>query len=173
MRGEIPFAPFSRETPYTIKQEEKLLWHLHIYVVSTGEYAATFSEDIINYLKKTGFKTSKNKNDSVSNAINYLNTRGILDSIIKNELIQFEIEGYNEMGDNYKKILQQAGIRSHTFHALRHTFATRCIELGFDMKTLSEIMGHSNISITMQRYVHPSMEQKKAQMNKLSLHIPQ
>lgn len=75
--------------------------------------------------------------------------------------------------DNYKKILQQAGIRSHTFHALRHTFATRCIELGFDMKTLSEIMGHSNISITMQRYVHPSMEQKKAQMNKLSLHIPQ
>lgn len=71
--------------------------------------------------------------------------------------------------ENYKKILKRADIRSHTFHALRHTFATRCIELGFDVKTLSEIMGHSNISITMQRYVHPSMEQKKAQMNKLSL----
>lgn len=75
--------------------------------------------------------------------------------------------------DNYKKILRQAGLREHTFHALRHTFATRCIELGFDVKTLSEIMGHSSISITMQRYVHPSMEQKRAQMNKFSLNIPQ
>ena len=73
--------------------------------------------------------------------------------------------------DNYKRILQKAKIEDHTFHALRHTFATRCIELGFDVKTLSEIMGHSNISITMQRYVHPSMEQKRAQMNKLSLEI--
>lgn len=70
--------------------------------------------------------------------------------------------------ENYKKILKQAGIKDHTFHALRHTFATRCVELGFDIKTLSEIMGHSNISITMQRYVHPTMEQKRAQMNKLS-----
>lgn len=74
--------------------------------------------------------------------------------------------------DNYKRILKRAGIKEHTFHALRHTFATRCIELGFDVKTLSEIMGHSNISITMQRYVHPSMEQKRAQMNKLSLELP-
>lgn len=71
--------------------------------------------------------------------------------------------------ENYKKILRQAGIREHTFHALRHSFATRCVELGFDIKSLSEIMGHSNIAITMQRYVHPSMEQKRTQMNKLSL----
>ena len=69
---------------------------------------------------------------------------------------------------NYKKILKKAGIKDHTFHALRHTFATRCVESNFDVKSLSEIMGHSNISITMQRYVHPSMEQKRIQMNKLS-----
>ena len=71
--------------------------------------------------------------------------------------------------EKYKKILKQAGIKDHTFHALRHTFATRCVELGFDVKSLSEIMGHSNISITMQRYVHPTLEQKRAQMNRLSI----
>lgn len=73
--------------------------------------------------------------------------------------------------ENYKKILKQAGVKEHTFHALRHTFATRCVENDFDVKSLSEIMGHSNISITMQRYVHPSMEQKREQMNKLVLNI--
>lgn len=73
--------------------------------------------------------------------------------------------------ENYKKILKKAEIKDHTFHALRHTFATRCVENGFDIKSLSEIMGHSNISITMQRYVHPSMEQKRVQMNKLSLSV--
>lgn len=66
-----------RGRPKRIVVGEKLLWHLHIYVVSTGEYASTFSEDIINYLKKTGFKTSKNKNDSVSNAINYLERQSL------------------------------------------------------------------------------------------------
>lgn len=53
------------------------------------------------------------------------------------------------------------------YHALRHTFATRCIEEGFDMKSLSEILGHSSINITMNRYVHPSMEQKRKNMLKL------
>lgn len=69
--------------------------------------------------------------------------------------------------EKYKKILKHAGIKDHTFHSLRHTFATRCVELGFDVKSLSEIMGHSNISITMQRYVHPTLEQKRTQMNRL------
>ena len=69
--------------------------------------------------------------------------------------------------ENYKRVLKKAGIPKHSFHTLRHTFATRCVEQNFDIKSLSEIMGHSNISITMQRYVHPSMEQKRAQMNRL------
>ena len=68
----------------------------------------------------------------------------------------------------YKKVLKKAGIPDHNFHALRHTFATRCVEESFDVKSLSEIMGHSNVSITMQRYVHPSLERKREQMNKLS-----
>lgn len=70
--------------------------------------------------------------------------------------------------DNYKKVLKKVGISDYSFHALRHTFATRCVENDFDIKSLSEIMGHSNISITMQRYVHPSIEQKRVQMNRLS-----
>ena len=54
------------------------------------------------------------------------------------------------------------------YHTLRHTFATRCVELGFDVKTLSEILGHANVSITMNRYVHPSMELKREHMQRLS-----
>ena len=53
------------------------------------------------------------------------------------------------------------------YHALRHTFATRCIEAGFDVKSLSEILGHANVNITLNRYVHSSMEQKRANMGKL------
>lgn len=69
----------------------------------------------------------------------------------------------------YKRILRKAGISDYRYHALRHTFASRCIEQGVDIKTLSEIMGHSNVKITMDRYVHPSMEHKKKQINKLKL----
>ena len=69
----------------------------------------------------------------------------------------------------FEKYICEAGIPSVNFHTLRHTFATRCIELEFDIKSLSEILGHSNTKITLDRYVHPSMERKRAQMNRLSL----
>ena len=55
-----------------------------------------------------------------------------------------------------------------TPHCLRHTFATRCIELGMDIKTLSEILGHSNVSTTMSIYVHSTESHKKKQMELLS-----
>lgn len=67
----------------------------------------------------------------------------------------------------YKKILMEAGMENYTFHTLRHTFATRCVESGFDTKSLSEILGHSNVNTTLQRYVHPSMALKKEQMERL------
>lgn len=69
--------------------------------------------------------------------------------------------------EKYKKILEKAGLESHTFHTLRHTFATRCVEKGFDPKSLSEILGHANINTTLQNYVHPSIDLKKEQMNRL------
>lgn len=67
--------------------------------------------------------------------------------------------------NHYKNILKSIGIDIYNFHALRHTFATRCIENGFDPKTLSEILGHSDVKITLDRYVHPSFDNKVKMMN--------
>lgn len=72
------------------------------------------------------------------------------------------------MQNKFKKALKTCGIESANFHSTRHTFATRCIELGFDVKSLSEILGHATVNITMNRYVHPTMELKKENMKKLS-----
>ena len=72
------------------------------------------------------------------------------------------------MQNRFKAIVEQCEIRDAHFHTLRHTFATRCIEVGFDVKSLSEILGHANVSITLNRYVHPSMELKQKNMDKLS-----
>ena len=72
------------------------------------------------------------------------------------------------MENHFKKVLRLADIESVNFHVTRHTFATRCIELGFDVKSLSEILGHSTVNITMNRYVHPTLELKKENMKKLS-----
>ena len=69
--------------------------------------------------------------------------------------------------NHLKKVLIQNGIRPVNFHALRHTFATRCVEAGFDLKSLSEILGHSKVNITLNCYVHPSYELKKSCMEKL------
>lgn len=69
--------------------------------------------------------------------------------------------------NRYKKILDQIDLGIYNFHALRHTFATRCIENGCDPKTLSEILGHSSVKITLERYVHPNYENKVIMMNQL------
>lgn len=70
--------------------------------------------------------------------------------------------------NHYKKIMKKLNINKYNFHALRHTFATRCIEIGCDPKTLSEILGHSNVRITLERYVHPNFENKIIMMNNLN-----
>ncbi len=61
----------------------------------------------------------------------------------------------------FKAILKRAGLPSVNFHILRHTFATNCLNLGFDIKTLSEILGHSSVQITMNCYIHSSLERKR------------
>lgn len=58
------------------------------------------------------------------------------------------------------------------FHTLRHTFATRCVETGVEIKTLSEILGHENVKITLDRYVHSSVEFKRDNMEKLLAYLP-
>ena len=64
----------------------------------------------------------------------------------------------------FKSFLKKADLPSINFHALRHMFATNCVKLGFDIKTLSEILGHSSVEVTLNRYVHSSMERKAACM---------
>lgn len=61
----------------------------------------------------------------------------------------------------FKNLLKRLSLPQVSFHKLRHQFATRCVELGFDVKTLSEILGHSSVEITLNRYVHSSIERKR------------
>ena len=65
----------------------------------------------------------------------------------------------------YTKQCHLSGVH---FHTLRHTFATRCVEVDFEIKSLSEILGHASPRITLERYVHSSMELKRSNMNKLA-----
>lgn len=65
------------------------------------------------------------------------------------------------------RTLEQAGLEQMGVHALRHTFATRAIESGMDVRTLSEILGHTKVSLTLQLYVHSSMETKIKELSKM------
>lgn len=67
----------------------------------------------------------------------------------------------------FDRLLKKLGIPHRGFHSLRHTFATRALESGMDVKTLSEIMGHKNPSITLARYAHSLFEHKADMMNRL------
>ena len=67
----------------------------------------------------------------------------------------------------FQRVLRYCQLKSVNFHMLRHTFATRCMEAGADVKTLSEMLGHANTSVTLGIYVHSSMEQKRKYVNQL------
>ena len=69
----------------------------------------------------------------------------------------------------FKAILKKANLPSVNYHSLRHMFATNCIKAGFDVKTLSEILGHASVETTLKLYVHSSIERKIECMNKLKL----
>ncbi len=97
---------------------------------------------------------------------------------ISNILKQYQSSGYFLTVNNkyieprsyrniFKRYIKDVRINNTNFHSLRHTFATRAIENGIDIKSLSEILGHASINITLEKYVHPSMEQKRIQLDKL------
>jgi len=67
----------------------------------------------------------------------------------------------------FSSILYHCHIRKVKFHIIRHTFATKWVNANFDIKSLSEILGHSNVNITLSLYVHSSMETKRKQIDKL------
>lgn len=69
---------------------------------------------------------------------------------------------------HFAKFAADCGLEGVHFHTLRHSFATRCVEVGFDVKSLSEILGHAGTQITLERYVHSSLELKQKNMKKLA-----
>jgi len=68
---------------------------------------------------------------------------------------------------SFESLLRKLNIPHRGFHSLRHTFATRALEVGVDVKTLSELLGHKNANVTLQRYVHSMPEHKREMMNKI------
>ena len=68
---------------------------------------------------------------------------------------------------HFKEILKRSKVKKYKFHTLRHTFATNCIEAGMDIKSLSEILGHANVSITLNIYVHSSDKAKRKYLEKI------
>lgn len=71
--------------------------------------------------------------------------------------------------NHFKQFLKEAELPNKNFHIIRHTFATNCIENGTDVKSLSEMLGHSDVQITLNRYVHPSMDTKRKYLDVLSV----
>ena len=67
----------------------------------------------------------------------------------------------------FKRILKASKVKEYNFHVLRHTFATNCIKVGMDIKSLSEVLGHASVDVTLNRYVHSSYEMKKKFLEKL------
>ncbi len=75
--------------------------------------------------------------------------------------------GVRSYQQSFRILLEKHGIKRYGFHSLRHTFATRAIECGMDVRTLSEILGHKNPSVTLKRYVHSLFAHTCEMMNKL------
>ena len=91
---------------------------------------------------------------------NYILT-GRSDKLIEPRTLEYKFKAY----------LKECGLKNYKFHQLRHRFASQCVELGFDIKSLSEILGHASVNITLNRYVHSSIELKRANMDKLQYSI--
>lgn len=69
---------------------------------------------------------------------------------------------------HFKTVLKSCGLKDRNFHVTRHTFATRCMEKGGDIRTLSELLGHADIQTTLRLYVHPSEEHKRRLVEQIS-----
>lgn len=98
----------------------------------------------------------------------------ILKSLKRNTAEEYIISGKRVHGisvrsyqKTFERLLKRLEISHKSFHSLRHTFATRALECGMDVKTLSEILGHKNPTVTLNRYAHSMFEHKKEMMNKV------
>lgn len=102
----------------------------------------------------------------------------ISDNLLEMIVPFYQRKGYVLRGDapldprtyqyKFQSYLRDMDMPKTHFHVLRHTFATNCIESGADVKSVSEILGHSNVNITLNKYVHPTMDTKRNHLNSLS-----
>ena len=142
-----------------------------LYVKKTMQRLQTLNE---NSATRTTIVISNPKSESSCREIPLPNfIAKIIGQVCKNPkayILTGESEKYIEprtLENKFKNCLKECGLGNYNFHQLRHRFATYCIEVGFETKTLSEILGHSNVNITLNRYVHSSLELKRINMNKL------
>lgn len=84
--------------------------------------------------------------------------------VVQKDGIPISVRSYQR---SFELLLKRLNIPHKGFHSIRHTFATRALELGMDVKTLSEILGHKNAIVTLNRYVHSLMEHKSEMMNRI------
>ena len=85
--------------------------------------------------------------------------------VVSNAPVPLEPRYYR---DYFRRLLTKLNIPPIRFHALRHSFATRCIESKCDYKTVSVILGHSSLATTMDLYVHPGYKEKKLAIERMS-----
>lgn len=122
---------------------------------------------------KTMLLETSPKSDFSKRAIPISDTLLSLLSKFRQEGQEYVLQNHKPMEprtyqNHFKKYLEKINAPDYNFHILRHTFATNCIDSGMDIKSLSEILGHSNVQITLNRYVHPSMDTKRKYINALS-----
>lgn len=149
---------------------------LENHCISVNKTVQRIQNHDTNNNEKTSLVITKPK---TKNSIRQILISSVIRSILERYLLSLTNKKYifsvnNSLAEprtiqyQFNKIIKRLNITQISFHGLRHTFATRCIELGMDMKTLSEILGHSNIATTMGIYVHSTDLHKKEQMELLS-----
>ena len=103
--------------------------------------------------------------DNIYEAISYYKMQKLSNYVISYKGTYVLIRSYQFF---FQSVLKKANVNPFNFHVLRHTFATRCIELGIDIKTISELLGHKNATITLNRYSHSLFDTKRKAIKKLS-----
>ena len=114
------------------------------------------SDTSVRTIPLTDYAATLCRKFAVRNAAAYILTG--TENYMEPRSLQYRIEKYTK----------ECGLEGVHAHTLRHTFATRAVEVGFEIKSLSEVLGHANTTITLERYVHSSMELKRSNMDKLA-----
>ena len=106
----------------------------------------------------------------LAHTLKQIRRKSLHEYVVGNSLTGQEPRAYR---DYFNRLLRRLRLPRITFHGLRHSFATRCVENGCDIKTLSDLLGHSNVATTLNLYVHPDFSQKNRCVEKLTKYLLQ